>query len=142
MYVLKSNGNKQIKTVNYMTKMERCQTISIDHKPITIENTCASSRYCSTTGDNPYLNLKTRLIITYSQSQEKQILKLLENTQRGDLKPSQLLQTSELWYGSRGVGNWTGVKQSPGLKSETKKLTLKGTSSSSSWTYYIRFGFK
>lgn len=43
-------------------------------------------------GDNPYETLKERLITIFSQSQEKRLLTLLEETQLGDSKPSQLLR--------------------------------------------------
>jgi len=41
---------------------------------------------------NPYDTLKERLIASYSESQERKIQKLLEETRLGDQKPSQLLR--------------------------------------------------
>jgi len=43
-------------------------------------------------GDNPYTTVKERLINAYSQSQEKRVLRLLEETKLGDNRPSQLLR--------------------------------------------------
>lgn len=43
-------------------------------------------------GQTPFVSLKERLIATFSQSQERRIIRLLEETQLGDQKPSQLLR--------------------------------------------------
>jgi len=43
-------------------------------------------------GSNPYQSIKERLIQCYSQSQERRVLRLLEDTQLGDDRPSQLLR--------------------------------------------------
>lgn len=42
--------------------------------------------------DTPYQSIKDRLIGAYSQSQERRVLRLLEETQLGDNRPSQLLR--------------------------------------------------
>lgn len=43
-------------------------------------------------GPVPYTSTKEKLIAIYSQSQERRILRLLEQTQLGDMTPSQLLR--------------------------------------------------
>jgi len=43
-------------------------------------------------GDSPYESIKNRLISSYSQSQERRVLRLLEETQLGDNRPTQLLR--------------------------------------------------
>jgi len=43
-------------------------------------------------GSTPYESIKHRLINAFSQSQERRVLKLLEETQLGDSRPSQLLR--------------------------------------------------
>lgn len=43
-------------------------------------------------GDTPYDSIKARLVDTFSQSKERKIIRILEETQLGDLKPSQLLR--------------------------------------------------
>lgn len=40
----------------------------------------------------PYTTLKRRLLTVFSESKERKILRLLEDTQLGDMKPSQLLR--------------------------------------------------
>lgn len=51
-------------------------------------------------GPNPYDELKRRLIETYSQSQERRIIRLLEETRLGDQKPSQLLRHMQTLSGN------------------------------------------
>lgn len=50
-------------------------------------------------GDNPYETLKERLITTFSQSQERKLIQLLEGTELGDLKPSHLLRKMQTLAG-------------------------------------------
>jgi len=49
-----------------------------------------------TPGPHPYRTLKERLITVYSESQERRIQKLLEETHLGDLRPSQLLRRMQI----------------------------------------------
>lgn len=51
-------------------------------------------------GPTPYQALRERLISAYSQSQERKILRLLEETQLGDLRPSQLLRQMQTLAGN------------------------------------------
>lgn len=79
------------------TQRRRAQYV-ISHLPFRVLTQIAD--LARAPGVNAYNDIKERLTSTYGQSQERKIIRLLEETQLGDQKPSQLLRQMQTLVGT------------------------------------------